>query len=121
MQRFPHENLCYSGGVALNAVANAKLEDSLPDKNIFFEPAAGDNGLALGCVFYGWISHFGKTKLQHDGSTCFGKQYSQEEIDAVVKKEINEDFNKQFCLSDEELIAYCAAKLKEGKTIGWFQ
>ncbi|WP_026715351.1 carbamoyltransferase family protein [Flavobacterium daejeonense] len=121
MERFPHENLSYSGGVALNAVANAKLEDSLVAKNIFFEPAAGDNGLALGCAFYGWISHFGKEKLQHDGSTCFGKQYSQEEIDTVVKKEINEDFNKQFGLNDEELLAYCAAKLNEGKTIGWFQ
>ena len=121
MERFPHKNLCFSGGVALNAVANSKLEDAFPETNIFFEPAAADNGLALGCAFYGWISYFGEEKIQHDGSTCFGKQYSHEEIDVVVKKEIGEDFNKLFFLNEEELISYCAAKLNNGKTIGWFQ
>jgi carbamoyltransferase len=121
MKRFPHKNLCYTGGVALNAVANAKLQDSLPANNIFFEPAAGDNGLALGCAFYGWINYLKKPKLEHDGNTCFGKQYLQEEIDEIVKNEINESFNKKFFLNEEELISYCAEKLNSGKTVAWFQ
>lgn len=121
MQKFPHKNLCYTGGVALNAVANAKLQDVLPQNNIFFEPAAGDNGLALGCAFYGWIDYLGNPKLPHDGSTCFGKEYLQEEIDEIVKKEINQSFKKIFFSNEEELISYCAEKLNKGKTIAWFQ
>ena len=50
VEQFPNENLCYSGGVALNAVANAKLEDLQLIKNLYIEPAAADNGLALGCA-----------------------------------------------------------------------
>jgi carbamoyltransferase len=57
LERFPHDNLCYTGGVALNAVANAKLTDSKIAKNIYFEPAAADNGLALGCAYYGWLEY----------------------------------------------------------------
>lgn len=121
IKKFPHKNLCYTGGVALNAVANAKLQDSLPANNIFFEPAAGDNGLALGCAFYGWISYFEKLKLPHDGSTCFGKQYLQEDIDVIVNNEIGQNFNKKFFLNEEELISYCAEKLNSGKTVAWFQ
>ncbi|MFM2367719.1 MAG: hypothetical protein RL619_9 [Bacteroidota bacterium] len=121
IKRFPHENLCYTGGVALNAVANAKLQDQLPANTIFFEPAAGDNGLALGCAFYGWINYLKKPKVAHDGNTCFGKQYCQQEIDLTVKNEINQNFNQKFFSNEEELIDYCAEKLNSGKTIAWFQ
>jgi carbamoyltransferase len=121
IKRFPHKNLCYTGGVALNAVANAKLQDLFPDNEFFFEPAAGDNGLALGCAFYGWLNYLKMSKIPHNGNTCFGKKYLQEEIDLVIKNEINHSFNKKFFLNEEELISYCAEKLNSGKTIAWFQ
>ncbi|CAM4001953.1 carbamoyltransferase C-terminal domain-containing protein [Flavobacterium cucumis] len=121
IKRFPHKNLCYTGGVALNAVANAKLQDCLSENTVFFEPAAGDNGLALGCAFYGWIAHLKKPKLMHDGNTCFGKQYLQEEINEIVKKELNENFKKIFFENEAQLLLYCAEKLNEGKTVAWFQ
>lgn len=121
IKRFPHKNLCYTGGVALNAVANAKLQDCLSENTIFFEPAAGDNGLALGCAFYGWIDYLKKPKLIHDGNTCFGKQYLQEEINEIVKIEINKNFNKIFFENEDQLLIYCAEKLSEGKTVAWFQ
>lgn len=121
LERFPHENLCYSGGVALNAVANAKLEDSKITKNIYFEPAAGDNGLALGCAFYGWIEYLKMPKVVHDGNTCFGKQYTNDDINAVFLKEENKKYNPKIYGDEDELLKYCAEKLTQGKTIGWFQ
>lgn len=119
--RFPHENLCYSGGVALNAVANAKLEDSEIVKNIHFEPAAGDNGLALGCAFYGWIEYLKMPKLQHDGNTCFGKKYTAQDIDTVFQKEEYKKYIPKIFADQDELLMHCAEKLNQGKTIGWFQ
>lgn len=121
MHQFPHENLCYSGGVALNAVANAKLEDSKIAENIYFEPAASDNGLALGCAYYGWFAHMKQPKLKHDGSTCFGKQYSAEEINTVLKNENLEEYQVFEYQEEEALLAYCAKELTQGKTIGWYQ
>lgn len=121
IKKFPNKNLCYTGGVALNAVANAKLQDTLSGNNIFFEPAAGDNGLALGCAFYGWMNYLKMPKLAHNGNTCFGKQYLQEEIDLIVDNEINQNFNKKFFFNEDELISYCAEKLNRGKTVAWFQ
>ncbi|WP_445455602.1 carbamoyltransferase family protein [Flavobacterium sp. HNIBRBA15423] len=121
MNQFPHQNLCYSGGVALNAVANAKLEDSKIAENIYFEPAASDNGLALGCAYYGWLEHMKQPKVIHDGSTCFGKQYSQQEINEVLKKEDISTFEIVEFNEESILLEFCAKELNHGKTIGWFQ
>jgi len=118
---FPHSNLCYTGGVALNAVANAKLEDLNIVEAIHFEPAAGDNGLALGCAFYGWLAYLNKPKVEHDRSTCFGKKYSQEYIDDILNQNDCENYKSIKFSSDKELLAHCALKLQEGKTIAWFQ
>jgi carbamoyltransferase len=121
LERFPHENLCYTGGVALNAVANAKLEDSKIVKNIYFEPAAADNGLALGCAFYGWLDYMKMPKAVHDRSTCFGKQYTNDDIDAAFLKYENKKYTPRIIPDEEELMQYCAKQLTAGKTIGWFQ
>lgn len=44
------ENLCLAGGVALNCVANGKLQKAGLFKHIFIQPAAGDAGGALGAA-----------------------------------------------------------------------
>jgi len=121
LEQFPHKNLCYTGGVALNAVANAKLEDAQIAETIYFEPAAGDNGLALGCAYYGWLEYLNMPKVVHDGSTCFGKQYSEKEIEEALKKEVGSAYNQKNFENEEDLMSYCAKQLHEGKTMGWFQ
>lgn len=44
------ENLCLAGGVALNALANARLRRESGFSRIFVQPAAGDAGGALGAA-----------------------------------------------------------------------
>lgn len=121
LAQFPHKNLCYSGGVALNAVANAKLQDSKIAENIYFEPAAADNGLALGCAFYGWLEYLKMPKVAHDGNTCFGKTYSNPEIESAFEKCEYKKYNSKKFSDENDLVKYCAEKLNEGKTIAWFQ
>lgn len=103
LAKFPHARVCYSGGVALNAVANARLLNEGIVSELYLEPAAGDNGLALGCAFYGWLEVMQKAKVPHDGNTCFGKTYTSNEA-----------------LSDE-VVEKTAQALAAGKTVGWFQ
>ncbi len=117
---FSHPNLCYSGGVALNAVANAKLEDTGIAKKIYWEPAAADNGLALGCAFYGWLHHLKMPKIPHNGSTCFGKKYSEEEIKPVIQKVHNSKYTVKYFQDENDLLANCAKNIANGKTIAWF-
>ena len=45
--------LCLAGGVALNAVANARLEREAGFDRVFVHPAAGDAGGALGAAILG--------------------------------------------------------------------
>ena len=48
------KNLCISGGVALNSVANYKIYKKKIYDNIFLQPAAGDNGTSIGAALYGY-------------------------------------------------------------------
>jgi carbamoyltransferase len=119
LKRFPNKNVCYSGGVALNAVANAFLLNEGVVSNFYIEPAAGDNGLALGCAYYGWLEVLKKPKVKHDENTCFGKAYSRNEIKRSLEN-IPENWQLEE-LSSEELSVCIAQFLAVGKTVGWFQ
>jgi len=121
LKDFPIKNVCYSGGVALNAVANAKLVRSNLADAWYFEPAAADNGLALGCAFYGWLEYFNKPKKPHDGSTCFGREYSKKAIELALNELPSNTFNCHQYLEDSDLLKETATLLKAGKTVGWFQ
>ena len=44
--------LCLAGGCAMNSVANGKIREETPFREVYVQPAAGDNGTALGAAFY---------------------------------------------------------------------
>ena len=48
------KRLCLAGGVALNSVANYKIYKLRLFDQYFIQPAAGDNGTAIGSAFYGY-------------------------------------------------------------------
>lgn len=79
------ENFCFTGGVALNAVVNGAILKEELFKNIYFTPAAGDNGLAIGCAYYGWLEVLKRERVFHDGDSCFGKVYPKNEIESVIQ------------------------------------
>ena len=118
LDRFPHSQVCFSGGVALNAVANARLLNEGIVKDLYLEPAAGDNGLALGCAFYGWMEALRRDKVPHDGNTCFGKSYTSDEVAQAVSQDTIHYTSRT--LNDETLILETAKRLAAGKTVGWF-
>jgi carbamoyltransferase len=47
-------NLCLAGGVALNCVANGRIQREGPFEKIWVQPASGDAGGALGAALYVW-------------------------------------------------------------------
>lgn len=117
LERFPSDRVGYTGGVALNAVANARLLDAGIVGDLYIEPAAADNGLALGCAYYGWMKVLGQPRVAPDGDTCFGRHYDRAAIDGALAR-APADWE---IAAPPDLIARVARLLAAGKTVGWFR
>ncbi|MEX0737378.1 MAG: carbamoyltransferase [Bacteroidota bacterium] len=111
------DNLCLAGGVALNCVANSKILEKTPFKNIFIQPAAGDAGGAVGVAFHIQNSLLGNERqfVWHDA--FLGPEFSDEEIEAYLEAS-SIPFRR---LSESELLQETARLLAEQNVIGWFQ
>ncbi|MFV8754560.1 carbamoyltransferase [Nannocystaceae bacterium ST9] len=55
-ERTGSRNLCLAGGVALNALANARIQREAGFERVFVQPAAGDAGGALGAAILGSLA-----------------------------------------------------------------
>lgn len=116
IRQFKTTSLCYTGGVALNALANSRIKRELGLKQLHIEPAAGDNGLALGCAFYGWLHVLGKEKVKPTNRNSFGFSYPQEQIEKTLEQYPNVTAHQS-----TDIITETAALLEQGKTVGWFR
>ncbi len=109
------ENLCLSGGVALNSVANYEIMKSGLFKNIYIQPAAHDAGTALGAAYYIWNQILGGKRgfvMEH---AYWGPDYSEKEMESILIKEAVK--YKKIDNIEERT----AKLLTEGNIIGWFQ
>lgn len=116
------ENLCMAGGVALNCVANGKLLQSKIFKNIYIQPAAGDAGGALGAALAAHYIYFNEKRNTNNTDqmkgTYLGPSYSDKEIELMSRK-VKAVYQKYDNFND--LTKNIAAKIADGKVVGWFQ
>lgn len=77
-------NLCLSGGVALNSVANNTLLKSEIFDDIFINPAASDTGIPLGAAYYGHYALGQNKRRAGEISPYLGPTYSSERIDEAI-------------------------------------
>lgn len=117
------ENLCLAGGVALNCVANGKIQQSNLFKSIFIQPAAGDAGGALGAALAAHHLHFEQERNQlapiDDMQGAYlGPEYSDLDIEQCIRK-YKAVFKKYETV--EDLCEEVAKLLEDGQVIGWFQ
>ncbi len=114
------KNLCLSGGVALNCVANGKLIEEKIFDQIWIQPASGDAGSSLGAALLYWYEHLNKERVVNPNDsmqgTYLGSEFSNEEIISYLKN-INASFEE---LEDEDLFDRLANILDQGNVIGWF-
>jgi carbamoyltransferase len=122
LSRAPSRNLAYAGGVALNAVANARILREVGVDELYVQPAAGDNGLAVGCAYYGWLRVLGRERVLARSSepVFFGRSYSGTRVEAAVAAVGNQvEEIRPTC--PEALAARTAELLAAGRIVGWFQ
>jgi carbamoyltransferase len=113
--------LAYAGGTALNALANSLIVENKLVDELYIQPAAGDNGLAIGCAYYGWLEVLKKERVLHNGSTCFGKNYVESEIEQEILDYTELFPQKLKYRKSSNIIQETAKILVEGNIIGWFQ
>jgi carbamoyltransferase len=115
------ENLCLAGGVALNCVANGKINKENLFKNIYIQPASGDAGGAIGAAlatYYLKKKPKKKNRMDAMKGTFLGPEYNDQEIKELLQKKSYSDI---YFKDYNHLAEYCAQLLVEGKIIGWFQ
>ncbi len=114
------KNLCFSGGVALNCVANARILRELDYEDVFVQPAAGDSGSALGAAFYAYNILLNNPKVDSGFSHPYwGTEISDEEVKQEIKARGLTKVTR--FNSFEELVTKLAEILNSEKVIGWCQ
>ena len=114
--------LCMAGGVALNCVANGKLNSEKIFEKLWIQPAAGDAGGAIGAALAVYYMMMGNQRIDIPKSdsmqgSYLGPQFSNNE----VAEKLN-SLNANFTEYDEKgLIKISAEKISNGKAIGWMQ
>ena len=120
-KEFNSKNLCLAGGVALNCVANGKIEKEKIFENIWIQPAAGDAGGALGAALALWHieqNNPRKTNSKDDMKGSYlGPEFSQSEIESELKK-IGAKFE---VINDDQIINKTSEDIANGYAVGWFQ
>ncbi len=116
------KNLCMAGGVALNCVANGKILKKNVFENIWLQPAAGDAGGSLGAALAFWHQELGnQRKIVSKGDNMkgsyLGPSFQDNQVENIFKS-LGAKYEKH---NEENLINIIAEKLKNEKTIGWFQ
>jgi carbamoyltransferase len=113
----PNERVVMAGGCALNSVANGKLFQETPFRRTWIQPAAGDDGLALGAALYvsrgrgergdGW-------RMTH---ARLGPQFEETRVRAALDT-VGVTHEQ---LERSELIRRTVDLLERGNVVGWFQ
>ncbi len=115
--KYPSDNLCLAGGVALNCVANEKVLKLGPFTNVYIQPASGDAGGALGAAQYLWHTVLGNAKKNTSSDVYLGPEFSDQEILSTLQ-----DTGVRFNKVEESQTADETAKLLSlDYVIGWFQ
>jgi carbamoyltransferase len=111
------ERVSMAGGCALNSVANGKLLLETPFRETCIQPAAGDDGLALGAALYVSNSILKEGKRWVMKNSYLGDEYS----DSIVRAELDRYKMSYEQLDREHLLEKTSEEIKNGNVVGWFQ
>lgn len=109
--------LSLAGGVGLNSVANWKIVQNTPFKEIFVQPAAGDSGGALGAALSAYYTALDNPRKFVMKQAYYGKSYSIAEIKDFAKKN---NLPAEFIENEDVLCDRVADAICQGKVVGWF-
>jgi carbamoyltransferase len=121
-RQIPLPHLCLAGGCAMNSVANGKIRRETPFEHLYVQPAAGDNGTALGAALQVWHQELNRPRQHRMEHGYWGTSYDNGAIESALagagasaKYDIWRERNS------DALCGWTADRLAEGNIVGWFQ
>lgn len=123
VQQTDIKSLCIAGGVGLNCVANRDILDRTPIENLFVQPAAGDDGQALGNALYAYNSSSDLPESDQQFSVFLGPEYdlSADRLSDVPHFNLVSRSPRYSVWSPDDLTSEIAQRLADGEVIAWFQ
>ncbi|MGA3193595.1 MAG: carbamoyltransferase C-terminal domain-containing protein [Terriglobales bacterium] len=113
----PEENLAMAGGCALNSVANGKLFCRTPFRRTWIQPAAGDEGLAIGAALHTYHAVLERPREHQMNHAYLGPEFSESQIESAL----NSAGIKYQRLAREPLLDAVSDQMVKGDVVGWFQ
>ncbi len=122
--RVPLDRLCLAGGCAMNSVANGKIRHETPFAEVYVQPAAGDNGTALGAALAVWHDQLAQPRAGRMEHAYWGTAYDEPELRSALETSGLLDPGRsvhRFVEDEAELCDLVARHLAAGAVVGWFQ
>ena len=118
--------LCLAGGVALNCVANGRIQQEGPFKSIWIQPAAGDAGGSLGAALLAWHQYFEQeraidTQAAETADSMQGAYLGPEYTNVTIQAYLRDQNIIHKEIESDSLYAEVADLIDKGNVIGWFQ
>ena len=113
------KNLCLAGGVALNCVANGRIAREAGFDNVWIQPAAGDDGIAIGCAYYGHLAVKKAARSFVITHAYWGALYKDEQVQAATDPALVRMATRK--APSPDICADTAKVLAAGYVVGWFQ
>ena len=111
------DNLVMAGGCALNSVANGKLFERTPFQRTYIQPAAGDEGLAIGAALHTYHSALKQPRRHELEHSYLGPEFSDSRVQSALRNAGLECRQ----LSRGGLLEETAEHIAAGNVVGWFQ
>jgi carbamoyltransferase len=115
LEKTNSRNLCLAGGVALNSKANGKIAANSVVDNIFIQPAASDDGVALGAALAPFLDGGQRLPFQPMRHVYLGPWFDDSSIAATLGT------YKIRASPLADPAATAAELLAQGKILGWYQ
>lgn len=117
-QEMNAHHLCLAGGLFLNPLLVAAIEKNTGFDQVFVQPAAGNEGTALGAAWHVWHEALGKPRIEPMAGLYWGPSYSNEEIKQVLD---NCKASYHWKNSETDKLDETVRLLRAGKIVGWYQ
>ena len=103
-----------AGGCALNSVANGKLFHETPFRRTWIQPAAGDEGLAIGAALHTYHSTLQQPRRYQMKNSYLGPEFSDSRIESDLKQA-----NLSYRKLEREALARCRGGTNCRRETSW--
>jgi carbamoyltransferase len=116
-RRVASPRVAMAGGCVLNSVANGKLFDQTPFRQTCIQPAAGDDGLALGAALYVSNAILKERRRWVMRDAFLGPEFGEAQIQSELER-LGVAYRRY---DRQQLLKETVDDIQRGNVVGWFQ